>query len=139
MNKQIGLIERCNVLYRQNAFKELGIGGCQHTYILCLCNNPGISQEEIAKRIHVNKSNVTRNIISLEESGFVYRSENPNDKRSFIVNPTIKAYEIKDKILSYLRLWDSKLTEDLSVEEKEFLNAILTKVAMKALVEVGDK
>jgi DNA-binding MarR family transcriptional regulator len=139
MNRQIGLIERCNALYRHNAFKELGIGGCQHTYILCICNNPGISQEEIAKRIHVNKSNVTRNITSLEEAGFLYRSENPNDKRSFLVNPTEKAYEIKGKILEILRFWDGKLTEDLTIEEKEFLNDILLKVAQKALIEVGDK
>jgi hypothetical protein len=56
-----------------------------------------------------------------------------------LVNPTEKAYEIKGKILEILRFWDGKLTEDLTIEEKEFLNDILLKVAQKALIEVGDK
>ena len=138
MNRLIGIIERCNALYRSNVFKELGIGGYQHSYILAVCNNPGISQDEIAKRIHVNKSNVTRHITNLEENGFVRREDNPKDKRSFIVYPTEKALEIKPKILKILIDWDNKLTEDLTSEEKEFLNEILNRVAVKSLDEVGD-
>ena len=138
MNRLIGIIERCNALYRSNAFKELGIGGYQHSYILAICNNPGISQDEIARRIHVNKSNVTRHVSSLEEGGFVRREDNPKDKRSFVVYPTEKALEIKPKILKILHEWDSKLTESLTVEEKEFLNDILARVAAKSLEEVGD-
>lgn len=138
MNRQIGIIERCNALYRSNAFKELGIGGYQHSYILAICNNPGISQDEIAKRIHVNKSNVTRHVACLEEGGFVRREDNPKDKRSFVVYPTEKALEIKPKILKILRDWDCKLTESLTEEEKEFLNDILIRIANKSLDEVGD-
>ena len=138
MNRQIGIIERCNALYRSAAFKELGIGGYQHTYIIAVCNNPGISQDEIAKRIHVNKSNVTRHICSLEDGGFVRREDNPKDKRSFIVFPTEKALEIKPKILQILREWDNRLTEFLSNEEKELLNDILLRVANKSLEVVGD-
>ena len=53
MNRLIGIIERCNALYRSAAFKELGIGGYQHSYILAICNNPGISQDEISERVIV--------------------------------------------------------------------------------------
>ena len=138
MNKQIGIIERCNALYRSAQFKELGIGGYQHSYIIAICNNPGISQDEIAKRIHVNKSNVTRHVCCLEEGGFVRREDNPKDKRSFVVYPTEKALEIKPKILQILREWDNRLTEFLTDEEKNFLNDILVRVAEKSLEVVGD-
>ena len=138
MNRLIGIIERCNALYRSAAFKELGIGGYQHSYILAICNNPGISQDEIAKKIHVNKSNVTRHVNCLEEAGFVKREDNPKDRRSFVVYPTEKALEIKPKILKILIDWDNKLTEFLSDEEKDFLNDILNRVASRSLDEVGD-
>ena len=52
--------------------------------------------------------------------------------------PTEKALEIKPKILKILIDWDNKLTEDLTSEEKEFLNEILNRVAVKSLDEVGD-
>ena len=138
MNRQIGIIERCNALYRSAAFKELGIGGYQHSYILAICNNPGISQDEIAKKIHVNKSNVTRHVCCLEEGGFITREDNPKDKRSYVVYPTEKALEIKPKILQILREWDNRLTEFLSENEKVFLNDILTRIANKSLEVVGD-
>jgi len=139
MNRQIGIIERCNTLYRNDAFKEFGLCGCHHTYIINVCKNPGITQEELSNKIHINKSNVTRNITFLEENGFVVRKENPKDKRSFCIYPTDKANEILPKVFEILHKWDNTLTSFLSDDEKTLLNELLTKVAKRALEEVGDR
>lgn len=138
MNRQIGIIERCNILYRGMRFKELGLNGCSHSYLIAVCNNPGISQEKIARCVHVNKSNVARNIAFLEENGFVYREESSADKRSFLVYPTQKALDIKPMVMKILSEWDQELSSFLSNEERLFLNEILTKIADNALRLVGD-
>ena len=116
MLRQIGIIERCAILYRNQAFKEIGLNGCSHSYIINVCKNPGITQDMIAKNIHVNKSNVTRNLALLEELGYIYRQESSTDKRSILVYPTYKALEILPKVFEILHKFDSAVTSVFSEE-----------------------
>ena len=92
----------------------------------------------IAKNIHVNKSNVTRNLALLEELGYIYRQESSIDKRSILVYPTDKALEILPKVFEILHKFDSAVTSVFSEEEKEHINEKLTLAAQKALSLVGD-
>ena len=138
MLRQIGIIERCAILYRNQAFKEIGLNGCSHSYIINVCKNPGITQDMIAKNIHVNKSNVTRNLALLEELGYIYRQASSTDKRSILVYPTDKALEILPKVFEILHKFDSAVTSVFSEEEKEHINEKLTLAAQKALSLVGD-
>lgn len=138
MLKQIGIIERCAILYRNQAFKEIGLNGCSHSYIINVCRFPGITQDMIAKNVHVNKSNVTRNLALLEELGYIYREESTVDKRSTLVYPTEKAIEILPKVYEILHKFDSAVTSVFSEEEKALINERLTVAAQKALSLVGD-
>ena len=42
---------RCFTLYRNNKLEDKGINGYQHLYIIKICKNPGISQEELVREI----------------------------------------------------------------------------------------
>ena len=84
--RSINHIARLATLYREKELKKFGLGGMHHTYILNICRQPGISQEALAKKIFVNKSNVARQLAILEERGFVTRTSSPptNDNYWFI-------------------------------------------------------
>ena len=122
MLKQIGIIERCAIMYRNQAFKEIGLNGCSHSYILHVCRNPGITQDALAKLIYVNKSNVCRNLAMLEELGYIYRKESETDKRSTLVYPTDKAIETLPKIREILHKFDTMVTSVFTEEEKDLIN-----------------
>lgn len=130
--KWIGLTERCALLYRMKAFEDLGISASGHMYIFCLCNNNGISQEELVKRIYVNKSNVARNIKTLEESGFVTRKVDDSDKRVYKIYPTAKAYEVYPIIKDRLTILNEALIKGFSDSEVDTLFDMLKRVALNA-------
>ena len=79
--RQINVISRCEGLYRTDKLRGAELGACHHSYVLAVCRTPGISQEELARSICINKSNVTRHLAYLEEHGYVERRQSESDRR----------------------------------------------------------
>ena len=93
--RNIGEIWRCANLFRTEEYEGLGIGSYQDSYIADVCANPGATQEQLSRIMYVHKSNVARQMGSLEEKGFIERRADPADRRSLRVYPTKKAYAAK--------------------------------------------
>lgn len=133
ITRWISITERCAMLYRMQAFKDIDLPPSQHMYIYYLCNHSdGINQEELAKKVFVNKSNIARNIKSLENAGFIYREVDKDDKRAYKVYPTSKAYNVLPLIKEKMGIFNEVLCMGLSSEEVEMLNTLLAKVANNA-------
>ena len=90
--RQINVISRCGGRFRTEKLKEFGLCAPHHSYILNICNHPGISQEQLAEHICVDKSNVTRQLAYLENEGYVERKQSETDRRVTLVYPTEKAF-----------------------------------------------
>jgi len=69
--KNISTIARCATLYRDQQLTEIGLNGYQAPYVPEICAAPGIAQEQLAQQLHVNRSSVTRQLMLLEENGFI--------------------------------------------------------------------
>ena len=67
--RNINTISRCAALYRDAHLADCGLSGWQAPYIPEICAAPGITQDQLALRLHVNRSNVTRQLAMLEENG----------------------------------------------------------------------
>ena len=106
--RYINVISRCGAVWRGDKLKDTDIGAAHTSYILTVCRHPGISQDKIAKRTYINKSNVTRNLAYLESCGYVERRQ------------------------SAVREWNRYLTEDLSDEEMEMFMSMLSRLAGRA-------
>ncbi|NLW74036.1 MAG: MarR family transcriptional regulator [Clostridiales bacterium] len=130
--RKISIISRCAMMYRAEKLKDTGLGGVHLSYILALCRHPGMSQEQIARHIYINKSNVTRHLAQLEQKGFVERRQNEKDRREQLVYPTQKAYDVLPELTALIRDWNEYLTEGFSDEEMEQFNAMLDRIARRA-------
>lgn len=130
--RYINVISRCGAVWRRDKLKDTDIGAAHTSYILTVCRHPGISQDKIAKRTYINKSNVTRNLAYLESCGYVERRQSATDKRVVEVYPTEKAFEILPAVQSAVREWNRYLTEDLSDEEMEMFMSMLSRLAGRA-------
>lgn len=138
--RQISITYRCAMRYREHELADTGLAGCQTPYLTALYRHPGITQEELARELNVNKSSVTRQLCVLEEKGYVRRESDPSDKRSLLVYPTEKALELRDRLYRCYRDWNEYLTQDLSDEEKTQLSSLMDRIAAKAeaYVKGGD-
>ncbi len=137
--KYIGQVWRCANIYRAEMYEKLDIGPYQDSYILCICNNPGISQEEISKKLYVHKSSVARQLPSLEEKGFVTRTPDLHDKRILLVYPTEKAFSAISEIKRVHEEWNDIVTKDLSESEKNIFCSVCSKIAEKSRNTVSTK
>lgn len=106
---------------------ETGIRGVQYPYLFYICRHEGCRQEELAEHLHVNKSNVTRQLDKLQQSGFIEIRPDETDGRGNRVFPTAKALESRQKVRGVLEEWNSILCRGLDEEESIQLKALLDK------------
>ena len=112
--RQINIISRCAASYRGEKFKDIKLCAAHHSYIIHICKKPGISQEELARHICVDKSNVTRQVFNLE------------------IYPTAKALEILPYVKEVVKFWNEYVTQDLSDEELKVLMKMMDKLVYRA-------
>lgn len=136
--KYINRVYRASVLDRASAFKDENLKGHQLSYILQVCRNPGLNQDDLAARLFVNKSSVTRQLSQLEEAGFIYRVEAADDRRIRRINPTEKANLLYPEIMEYLDNWNDTLTGDLSAADQEALLRLLRYLARAASTGINN-
>lgn len=130
--KKINTISRCAVAYRNDVLKDKTLTPLYHSYVLIVSKNPGISQEELANKLCINKSNVTRGLSNLEEQGYVERKVDTTDKRVLKVYPTEKMLDALPKVKAALRDWNKYLTDDIDQEEIEIFQSVLERITQKA-------
>jgi hypothetical protein len=130
--KQINTISRCAGLFRAEKLENGELGACHHSYIIAICRNPGITAEELSRRLCVNKSNVARNLSYLEDKGYVKREQSQEDKRALLCYPTEKMLRVLPRVREIVAEWNRLLTSDLSEEELSAFASTLDKIALRA-------
>lgn len=134
--KMVNRISRLSALYREKEFKKLGLGEMHHAYILSVCAEPGISQEELACRIFINKSNVARQLAQLEQKGFIIRQSDQKDARRLRIFPTDKSLALETEIRSILANWNQTLLAEIPAEQQEAALSGLQTIMEKAETEM---
>lgn len=137
--RQINVISRCGAQYRTARLEATGLAGYQGNYLLCVCKNPGISQEQVARRIYVNKSTATRALSALEALGYVERHQSETDRRVILVYPTEKALEILPLIQQVNCEWTEYITEGFSPDELDQFLQMMERVFERAKEYVDKK
>ena len=130
--RDITEIARCTTQYRSEALAPMGLKACHASYLTEICANPGISQDQLASRICINKSNVARQAAILEEDGFITRTPYATDKRIMQLFPTQKTLELLPQINQILISLECCLTSDMTEEEKNLLENLLSRTLAKA-------
>lgn len=118
-------------LFITNELKALHIGRGQFMYIMCICENAGVSQEQLAALLSVDKSAVTKAIQNLLEAGFITREVYDADKRVNSIYPTPKAKTAYVEIMAAGEKWQAAIMQDMSEVEKDIFRRILDKVHLE--------
>ena len=130
--RDITEIARCGAQYRTDALTSIGLKGCHASYLTEACAHPGISQDQLAARICINKSNVARQAAILEEEGFIARKPSQADKRVMELYPTEKTLTLMPEITDILNKWEDFLLADLSDTEVAQVHSVLQRMRDKA-------
>lgn len=139
--KNIHMVSRAATQFLEERMQERGQGvkGCHTKYLFAVCNNPGISQDKLAKTVFVNKSNVARQLAALEEGGYIERRECESDARSLLVYPTKKAAELLPVMREANAEWREAITYGFSEEEKAQLLILTERLYENAAQYMSEK
>lgn len=135
-----------SVIYRHGrvmhdkAMKQFGLTGQQMGYLKNINAVPGISQEELARLMHIDKGAVAKALKVLVRKGYVERRRNPEDKRAYCLFPTEKAKRIHISAEKNFAEFERKITRGLTSEEQKTLRRLLEKVTenLAEMLEKGD-
>ena len=123
----ISALRRFSLQYYGRFEEETGIRGVQYPYLFYICCHEGCRQEELAGHLHVNKSNITRQLDKLQQNGFIDIRPDELDGRSKRVWPTAKAMESRERVRAVLEEWNNIMCGGLTDEEQETLKTLLDK------------
>lgn len=130
--KNLNTISRGTNFYREERLKEYGLTGCQVKYLFAVARVEGVSQDELARELLVNKSNVARQMAALEEAGYIRREQSPSDKRVYGVWLTQRARDLMPVIRAVNEEWKNILCGGLTAEERDNLALLLGKLVDNA-------
>ena len=82
--------------------------------ILIVCDFEVLTQDEITKRLSLDKSVIAKTVTKLQETGFIVRSTNAKDKRTFDIRPTEKAWSVYPFIKEQIDAGFQKMTQQMT-------------------------
>ena len=128
IGKEIEAISRSLRRKRSLYMESLGLKSVHAKLLLDIADNPGISQDALARLAGVDKSNIARQVAALEEQNFVYRQPAPGNRRMLQVHLTQKARQLLPKLQKTSQNWEEDLLQDLSNWEISQLSALLHRI-----------
>lgn len=109
--------------------RSLGLTAVQARLLLSLDKFPDQNQAFYAERIEVEPITLTRIIDRLEESDWVERVADPNDRRARLLHPTAKSREIIEPLRGIVIALVEDMAEGLSAQERQALACLLEKIS----------
>ncbi len=90
--------------------------------------NNGISQNELAREVHLQGSTISVALVKMEEEGLIIREASSNDKRKVNVYMTSSGYEMMKTLDKVVDKMEEKMLDGLTDSEKYDLHYYLTKI-----------
>lgn len=133
------IIYRHGKIMNDKFIKKFGLSGLQHHYLMEICKNPGISQEDLVKHHRIDRGAMSKAIKRMADMGYLRREQNPEDKRAYRLFPTEKSEEIKRECQIGVRKMEKRLVEGLTEEEAAVFQRLLIKVTdnMERMMKEG--
>lgn len=110
----------------------------QRQILLLLYENKSMTQSEICKETSSEPSNITVTLKRMEQNDYVLKSKHPSDKRTTLIHPTKKAFEIELELKQIGVDSLDYLLEEVSEKEHDIALKVIKQMYKKALEEEFD-
>lgn len=133
--KSISILYRKSHMWLNNTCAPHDLSAAQAVVILIVCDFQKLTQDEITKRLSLDKSVIAKTVNKLVERGFLTRSTNARDKRTYDISPTEKAWEVYPFIKEQVDASFQHMTTRMTSEEREEFKRLLLLAAEAALAQ----
>lgn len=132
IGRLIAMLHRMANVYLCQELSDLKIGAGQYIFLAELFDQEGQSQDELTKKVFVDKANTTRALGKLEKAGYVRRVGDDKDKRVRRAYLEPAAREVEEDFWRIITHWSDVLTQNLPKDRQEQLIADLAMMVENA-------
>ena len=130
--KYIAILSRQLNIYFTLELSETELNASELVYLAQLYAHDGLTQEEMAKELSVDKAATARVMQSMEKKNLIVRKTDEKDKRAKRVFLTEKATRFEDRIREIQKDWITYITQDMTMEESEKFYSQLIRMSERA-------
>lgn len=131
--KSISILYRKSHIWLNNGCARYGLTAAQAVVILIVCDFKALTQDDITKRLSLDKSVIAKTVTKLEELGFIVRTTNAKDKRTYDICPTEKAWAVYPAIRDQIDASFTRMTQQMTAEEQAEFKRLLLPAAEAAI------
>lgn len=126
--KLISSVHRKSLIFWSHALREYDISSSEYPILIILNEKEGFAQDEIARKLNLDKSGITRTMKSLLDKGFIERKKDRDDLRCNRIYLTEKGKQSWEPIQNAIQTWNEITEKGLSKEEIELFLRVLSKM-----------
>lgn len=115
----------------------LGLSPPQVGMLRWIAQQPGNSQQAIAKHFDIQPSRVVTFVDELEERGLAQRGRDPHDRRVRTVELTPQGKQVMRDVRRLITEHDADITATLTADEREQLRGLLERLAERVDLPPG--
>ena len=115
-----------------NAKSEDGLTAQEAHALRVISYRQTTTQQLLADRLGIDKSQVTRLVKKLEAEGYLTRTTNPEDRREKLISSTPKADAVKEQVIALTERFYEWLLSEMSQEEQAALGQTFERLLTRA-------
>ncbi|WP_295338844.1 MarR family winged helix-turn-helix transcriptional regulator [uncultured Subdoligranulum sp.] len=133
--KSISILYRKSHIWLNNGCAQCQLTAAQAVVILIVCDFETLTQDEITKRLSLDKSVIAKTVNKLEESGFLVRTTNAKDKRTYDIRPTESAWTVYPAIKREIDACFQRMTQKMTDAERAEFKRLLMLAAETTITQ----
>lgn len=126
--RDIGIIARALDSISNIEFKAINLSKGQFVYLVRICENPGIIQEQLVEMLKIDRATASRAIKNMEQNGIITKRTDKENKKNKLLYATEKGQELYSFIIRENEHSNSVALEGLTETEITTLVVLLNKV-----------
>ncbi|MBC3889552.1 MarR family transcriptional regulator [Acetobacterium paludosum] len=124
--KSISILYRKSHIWFNDGCVQYALTGAQAVVILMVCDFEVLTQDAITKRLGLDKSVIAKTVTKLVKIGFLVRTTNAKDKRTYDIRPTQKAWDVYSLVKEQVDVCFKRMTQQMTdIERAEFARLLL--------------
>ena len=112
----------------EQMLSEIGLHAGQEMFFVSLLAEAGLTQSELAERLHIQRATLTNMLNRLEQHGLIERRGDPEDQRILRIYPTDKSRDLRDRLQAIWEEVEIQTVQGLSAEERIIFRRLLLQV-----------
>lgn len=131
--KTISILYRKSHIWFNNSCAQVSLTAAQAVIILIVCDYNVLTQDDITKRLGLDKSVIAKTVVKLEKRGFLNRTINAKDKRTYDIRPTEQAHKVYPFVKEQIDDCFQRMTQKMTESEKDEFKRLLMLAAETTL------